>query len=124
MDTSAIDFAGLAAGMLVAGVITAAVAWAARGDSWSRLWISAGVMTVLLMAAGFADLLRERPRETHVATLLVGIPLPILGAIGIQRGMRRARPWLRWSGVFLTALTLLFLGMLIGAALLPRYLGA
>lgn len=124
MDTSAIDFAALGLGVLVAAIITAALAWATRVDSWLRVWVVAGVVAVILIAVGMADLLRERPRETHVATVLVGIPLPVLGAVGMQRAMRGVRPWLRWSGVFLTALVLLFSGLLIGAALLPRYLGA
>ena len=123
MDTSAIDFGALGTGVAVALLITAALGWA-QLNSWSRVWIVAGILTVVLIAIGLADLLRERPRETHIATVLVGIPLPVLGAVGMQRAMRRVRPWLRWIGVFLTTLVLLFAGILIGAAMLPRWLGA
>lgn len=123
MDTSAIDFGALGTGVAVALLITSALGWA-QLNSWSRVWIVAGILTVVLIAIGLADLLRERPRETHIATVLVGIPLPVLGAVGMQRAMRRVRPWLRWIGVFLTTLVLLFAGILIGAAMLPRWLGA
>ena len=124
MDTSAIDFGALGTSVVVAAVITAALAWAAQLNSWPRVWIVAGILTAVLIAVGLADLLRERPRETHIATVLVGIPLPVLGAVGMQRAMRRVRTWLRWTGVFLTALVLLLSGILIGAAILPRFLGA
>lgn len=124
MDTSAFDFAALGTGVVVAAVITAAFAWTTRSDSWPRVWIAAAVLTLVLIAVGLADLLRERPRETHIATVLFGVPLPVLGAVGMQRALRRVRPWLRWAGVFLTALVLLFSGILIGAAMLPRWLGA
>ena len=107
MDTSAIDFGALGTGVAVALLITAALGWA-QLNSWSRVWIVAGILTVVLIAIGLADLLRERPRETHIATVLVGIPLPVLGAVGMRRAMRRVRPWLRWIGVFLTTLVLLF----------------
>lgn len=124
MDTSAVDFGSLGTGVVVAALVTAALAWSARADSWPRVWIVAGVLTAAMIAVGLTDLMREQPRETHIATVLVGAPLPVLGAVGMQRAMRRVRPWLRWSGVFLTALVLLFSGMLIGAAVLPRFLGA
>ncbi len=123
MDTSAIDFGALGTGVAVALLITSALGWA-QLNSWSRVWIVTGILTVVRHAIGLADLLRERPRETHIATVLVGIPLPVLGAVGMQRAMRRVRPWLRWIGVFLTTLVLLFAGILIGAAMLPRWLGA
>ncbi|MGH7637485.1 MAG: hypothetical protein ACREOK_07515 [Gemmatimonadaceae bacterium] len=124
MDTSAIDFGALATGVVVAVLITAALAWATQANSWPRVWIVATVLTVVFIAIGLADLLRERPRETHIATVLVGIPLPVLGGAGMQYAMRRVRPWLRWTGVFLATLVLLLSGMLIGAAMVPRWIGA
>lgn len=123
MDTSAIDFAALTTGVISAGLITAALAWGARSGT-TRVWIAAAVVTVVLMGVGWVDLARERPRETHVATLLIGIPFPVLGAAGLQYAMRRVRPWIRWAVVFLVALALLFLGLLVGAAIAPRFLGA
>ena len=124
MDTSAIDFPALTLGIIAAGIITVALAWGARHAGAARSWIAAAVVTVILMAVGFTDLLRERPRETHVATLLIGVPLPVLGALGLQFAMRRVRPSIRWAVVFLVAFVLLFLGLLTGAAIAPRFLGA
>lgn len=124
MDTSAIDFPALGLGIVTAGIVTAALAWAARRGGWAHLWITAGVVTLVLMAAGFVDLARERPRETHVAALLVGVPVPVLGAVGLQYAMRRVRPSIRWGVVFLVAFVLVFLGLLLGAAVVPRFLGA
>jgi hypothetical protein len=126
VDTSAIDFPALLLGVISAGLITASVAWGVRreGGRAARLWIAAAVITVVLMGVGFIDLMRARPRETHVAALVIGIPLPVLGAVGLQHAMRRFRPWIRWSVVFVAAFVLLYLGLLIGAAILPRYLGA
>ena len=107
----------------MAGLITAAVAWGSRNEGAARVWIAAAVVTAVLMTVGFVDLMRSQPREIHVASVLVGIPLPVLGAVGLQYAMRRVRGWIRWSVVFLVALILLYLGLLIGAAILPRYLG-
>lgn len=124
MDTSAIDFAALAAGALAAVVITGSIAWAARHEGWTRVWIAAAVVSAGLIALGWTDLARERPRETHIATVLLGVPLPVLGAVGMQRVLRRVRPWLRWSVVFLMTLVLLLLGVLVGGAIVPRWLSA
>jgi hypothetical protein len=124
LDTSAVDFPALALGVLAAGVITGALWWAVRRGGSRRLWIIALSVTVALMAVGFVDLLRERPRETHIAAIVLGVPVPVLGAVGMQHAMRRVRPWIRWGVVFLVAFALLFLGLLIGAAVAPRFLGA
>jgi hypothetical protein len=109
-------------GVVASLVITGAIAWASRGEGAARLWITAAAVTVALIAIGLVDLMREQPRETHIATLLVGIPTPILGAVGLQYAMRRARPWIRWGVVFLVVFVLLFVGVLIGAAILPPVL--
>jgi hypothetical protein len=124
LDTTAVDFSALLLGIGASGIITAALAWASRREGTARLWITAAALTVLLVAIGFVDLMRERPRETHIATLLVGIPIPVLGAVGLYYAMRRVRPWVRWSVIFLAGFVLLFLGLLIGAAIMPRFLGA
>lgn len=124
MDTSAIDFHALALGVLASLVITGALAWASRRQGATRLWVTAAAVTAALVTIGLVDLMRERPRETHIATLLVGIPMPVLGAVGLQYAMRRVRPWVRWSVVFLVAFVLLFAGLLVGAAIMPRFLGA
>jgi hypothetical protein len=77
----------------------------------------------LLAAIGIFDLLGERPRETHLATAVLGAALPVLGALGLARGMRRVRPWVRWLVVFLAALVSLLGGLLLGASILPRFFG-
>lgn len=124
MDTSAVDFAALAVGVVAAAAITVALALASRGENRRRLWIAAGGVTALLIAVGLADLLRETPRETHLATVFLGATSPVLGAAGMIYATRHVRPLSRWSLVFVTALVLLFLGMFLGAAILPRYLGS
>ena len=122
MDTSAIDFPALAVGLGSAAIITAAVVVAARTQSWRRIWLTAAVVTVVLVALALVNLSGEQPRETHIATVLGGIPLPVLGAVGMVATTRRARPWVRWTLVYVTAVLLLFTGALLGAAVLPRYL--
>jgi hypothetical protein len=47
----------------------------------------------------------------------VGGTLPVVGALGMIRGTRAVRPWLRWPMVFVTTLVLLFAGLLLGATL-------
>ena len=111
-------------GVVASAAITGAIAWGARHEGSLRLWVAAAAVTAVLVAIGLVDLMREKPRETHVATLLVGIPTPVLGAVGLQYAMRRVRPWIRWLTVFLVAFVLLFVGLLVGAAILPRFLGA
>jgi hypothetical protein len=123
MDTSAIDFTALVVGVVVAGFITAVFAIATPTPGRRRIWLAAAAITAVLMAVGLADLLRETPRETHVATVILGASLPVLGAVGMIAATRRVRPLSRWALVFVTALALLFVGMFVGAALVPRYLG-
>lgn len=112
----------LVVGIVVAAAITATIAlFADRGTR--RDWIVAGGVALLLMALGIANLMTERPRETHVATAIVGAILPVVGATGITHSTRRARPWIRWPSVFLATLLLLLGGLLFGASVLPRFLG-
>jgi Na+/phosphate symporter len=122
--SNAFDVGALLLGVVVAALITGAVAFGQRGEGRRRVWIVAGIAAAVLMAAGVFDLLREEPRETHLATVFIGIPLPVLGAVLLQRAMRRVRPWIRWAVVFLVTLALLFVGLLIGGAIAPRFLGA
>ena len=122
MDTAAIDFPALAIGIVISLVITAAHLWADRGIGRRRSWIVSGVFAALLLALGLTDLVRQTPREIHVATVFVGAALPVLGAQGIIHATRRVRPVLRWPIAFVTTFVLLFSGLLIGAAVLPRYL--
>lgn len=123
MDTTAIDFTALGAGAGVAGVITLVLALAARDERWGRVWIAAAAVALALIALGLGDLVRERPRETHLATVLLGVPLPVLAAVGMIRATHRVRAWYRWPMVYVTALLALFAGLFVGAAILPRYLG-
>jgi len=108
--------------MGVSLAITISLAFAHRAGSRRRVWVAAAVLTGLLIALGLIDLLRESPRETHLATVIVGASLPVLGAIGMIRGTRRVRPWLRWTLVFAGTVVLLFSALLIGATILPRFL--
>jgi cytochrome bd-type quinol oxidase subunit 2 len=122
MDTSAIDFPAFALATLVALGITLALGYSSRGDSRRRSWMVAGVISAVLVAIGLVDLLRATPRETHVATVLLGAPLPVLGSLGMILATRRVRGRFRWPIVFVTAFILLFGGLLLGAAVLPKYL--
>src|SRR5688500_917789 len=122
MDTSAVDFHALALALTIALAITVALWWAYQGGNVRRGWIAAATLTALLLAIGLADLLSATPRETHLATVLVGAPLPVLGAMGMIVGTRRVRPGVRWAMVFATAFALLFGGLIIGATVVPKFL--
>ena len=122
MDTSVVDFRALTLALGIAVGITVTLWLANRGEIKRRAWIAAATLIALLLAVGLADVLRETPRQTHIATVLVGAPLPVLGAMGMILGTRGLRPIWRWVLTFAAAFVLLFVGVLIGAALLPRYL--
>lgn len=122
MDTAAVDFPALLNATLVALAITAALGFAHRAENSRRDWIIAAALAVFLVAVGLVDLLREDPRETHIATVFFGAALPVFGAMGMIRSTRRIRAGFRWPIVFATTFVLLFGGLLIGAALLPRLL--
>jgi hypothetical protein len=122
MDTSALDFPAVMLATFIALGITVGLWYAHRGDDNRRAWIVAGGITALLLVVGLIDLLRSTPRETSLATVFVGAPLPVLGAVGMIRGTRRVRSHFRWLLVFVTAFVLLFGGLLLGAAVLPKYL--
>jgi len=122
MDLSALDVPALLLAAFVAVVIATALLFAYRNEDKKRAWIVSGVLVGVAVVLGVLDLAREVPRETHIATPLIGGALPVLGALGIVRGTRGVRMWLRWSIVFVTALVLLFVGLLMGATILPRFL--
>lgn len=122
MDTAAIDFPALALATLIALGITVALWFGNRGDDKRRGWIAAAALAAVLLAIGLLDVLRATPRETHVATAVFGATLPVLGAMGMILGTRRVRPLVRWPMVFVTAFVLLFGGVLLGAAVLPKFL--
>jgi len=122
MDTSAIDFGALLLATIIALGITVALWLAHRGENVRRGWIAAATLTALLLAIGLADLFSATPRETHLATVFVGAPMPVLGAMGMIVGTRRVRPRFRWLMVFVTAFVLLFVGLIIGATVVPKFL--
>src|SRR5688500_9022340 len=120
----AVDVAALSLSIIISAAITAVLARFANSGT-RRDWVVAGATALLLMLIGIVDLLTERPRETHMATAVVGALLPVAGAIGVMRGSRRIqRAWLRWLIVFLVAFVLLLGGLLLGASILPRFLGS
>lgn len=118
----AVDVAALTVAIIIAGAITAVIALFADTGT-RRDWVVGGSLVLLLVAVAIANLSRETPRETHIATAILGPGLAVAGAMGIARATRRMRPWLRWVIVFLFALLLLLGGLLLGAAVLPRFIG-
>ena len=119
---SAPTISALIVGIVFAAIITAVIAFFADKGT-NRDWLVAGGLALLLMAIGIANLLTENPRETHIATAIVGALLPVAGATGITHGTRRVRPWIRWPVVFISSFVLLLGGLLLGASIIPRFLG-
>ena len=118
----AVDLTALSLAIIVSAAITAVlIRFASTGTR--RDWIIAGALAVVVMAIGIIDLLTERPRETHLATAVAGALFPVAGATGIARALRHSRAWVRWLAVFLSAFVLLTAGLLLGASILPRFLG-
>lgn len=115
MGNATMDIPALLVAMGVATAITAVLAWALRDGDSRRGWIAAGALTGVLLVIGVGDLVRHSPRETPFTLLLLGVVPPVLGALGVLRGTRRLRPWLRLPLVYATALLLLFGGFLLGA---------
>jgi UDP-N-acetylmuramyl pentapeptide phosphotransferase/UDP-N-acetylglucosamine-1-phosphate transferase len=118
----AVDVAALSLSLVLSAAITAVLILYA-GSGTRRDWMVAGVVSLVLMAIGIIDLLTEKPRETHLATAIVGALLPVAGATGVTRALRNSRTWVRWLSVFLTAFVLLIAGLLVGASILPRFIG-
>jgi uncharacterized membrane protein len=117
-----VDIPALLLAILISAAITAVLALYAR-EGRKRDWLIAGAAALALVAIGIANLMTESPRETHIATAFTGAMLPVAGAMGIIAGTRRVRPWLRWLVVFLLTFVLLVCGLLLGASILPRFIG-
>ena len=115
MGSSAVDFIALGTAAAVALVIVVVLALALRDDRPRRGWIVAGLLFAALCALGIIDLLRYSPRETTFSNVVIGFLVPVLGTLGIMRGTRRVRPWIRWVVGYLTAFLLVFAGFLLGA---------
>jgi hypothetical protein len=115
-----VDVPALIVSVFVALAITVTLMLAHRGDNHRRGWLAAGGISVVLIAIGLIDLLRATPRETNLGAVVVGIALPVVGALGMIRATRRVRPWVRCLMVFFTAYALLFGGLLIGATVASR----
>lgn len=123
MNTGAIDYSALALALTITLAITVALGWADRGAIPRRSWLMAAALAAVLISIGLAEILTAKPREVHVATVLIGAPLPILGSLGLIRATRRVRPWARWPVIYVATLALMFAGLLIGAAFIPKYFG-
>lgn len=122
MNDSVFDGTALLVATLVAVLIAAALLVADRGNNHRRAWIVAGLVTLGLSVLAGLDLLRESPRETHVSGIVTGIAVAVLGSLGIVRGTRRVRPWIRWPLTSVVALVLLLSGLLMGASYVSRVL--
>jgi hypothetical protein len=123
MEHSVLDLPALLLAILIALVVSAAMIVAHGIDNKRRGWIVAGALSVALLVIGVVDLSREQPRETHMATAVLGSVLPVIGALGTIRGTHRiSRRWIRWPLIFVATFVLLIVGLLIGATVVPRYL--
>jgi intracellular septation protein A len=116
------DVPALLLAIVISAAITAVLAFFAR-DGRKRDWLIAGAVALVLAVAGVVNLMTETPRETHMATAIAGAILPVAGGMGTIAATRRVRPWLRWLVVFLIAFGLLIAGLLLGASILPRFIG-
>ena len=117
-----VDIPALLLAIAISAAITAVLALYARNGQ-KRDWLIAGTVALVLVMIGVANLMTESPRETHIATAFTGAMLPVAGAMGIIAATRRIRPWLRWLVVFVLTFVLLILGLMLGASILPRFIG-
>jgi hypothetical protein len=115
MEHSVVDIPALILSVVIAAAITVALELAHADDNHRRGWIVSGAVAAVLTLLIMADLLRATPRQTPLITAVFGGVLPVLGALGLVRGTRRMRPWIRWPLVFITAFILLYGGLLLGA---------
>ena len=113
-------FLAVAISLLISGVLLAA-----HGEqNRRRAWLAAIPLFAVLVAIGLFDLLSRSPRDTHVATVILGALFPVAGTVGVVRAVRRIRQrWLRWILVFVATFALFFFGLLVGATVVPRFLG-
>src|SRR5881409_781780 len=111
MDASVLDVPALLLAVFIAAAIATGLLRAYRQENKRRAWIVAGVLAAVLTALGAFDLLRQNWHDIHPAAAFVGSALPVLGALGMVRGTRGVRMWLRWPMVFAVALVLLFSGL-------------
>jgi hypothetical protein len=122
-EHSVLDLPALFLAVLISLGVSVAMIAAHGTNNRRRGWIVAGALAAALAAVGVADLMRETPRETHMATVVLGSLFPVFGALGAIRGTNRiSRRWIRWPLIFLATFALLFAGLLMGATLVPRYL--
>jgi UDP-N-acetylmuramyl pentapeptide phosphotransferase/UDP-N-acetylglucosamine-1-phosphate transferase len=122
MQHSVLDLPALFLAIVIAVVVTGVTIAAHDEGSTRRTWLAALALAVVLITIGVIDLVGEQPRETHLATVILGVSLPIVGAIGTMRGTKRvSRRWIRWPLIFLSAFVLLFVGALVGATVVPRF---
>ena len=121
---SVLDLPALLLALAITLLISGGLLAAHGEDNRRRAWIVAGGLFALLVAIGLLDLLTRSPRDTHVATVVLGAAFPVAGTVGVIRATRRLRRrWVRWIVVSLATFALFFAGLLIGATVVPRYLG-
>jgi hypothetical protein len=124
MEHSVLDLPALLLALAITLVISGALLAAHGEANRRRAWIVAAGLFTVLVAIGLLDLLSRSPRDTHVATVILGAAFPVAGTVGVIRAARHLRRrWLRWILVFLATFALFFAGLLIGATVAPRYLG-
>jgi len=125
MQLSAADTVTLLIAVVLAATVTTTLLAAARSplDASRRTWLAAGALSLVLITLGVLDVYTRTPREVALSTIVIAATIPVLGTVGMIRGTRRVRPWLRWLIVFVTAFLLLFASLLLGASYLSRMLG-
>jgi energy-converting hydrogenase Eha subunit A len=123
VEHSVLDLPALAIAIAITLLVAGVLIVAHREDNKRRGWLAAAALAAGLITVGLLDLLSREPRDTHVAAVILGAVFPVLGTVGTIRGTRRiSRPWLRWIVVVVATFTLLFVGLLVGATVVPRFL--
>jgi hypothetical protein len=119
---SVVDLTALSLAVLVAAAITAALLFAHRTEDRRRTWITAGVVSLALIALGSADILLRAPRELHLSTVIFGVLIAMLGAVGMVLGTREVRMWIRVPLVLVVTFVLWMGGLLLAASYVSRAL--
>jgi hypothetical protein len=109
----------LLAAVLSAAITAALVLFADKGIR--RDWLVAGGVALVVFAVGSLDLMRETPHETYWATWIFGAGLPVAITTGVLHSSRSMKPWQRVPMLFLVTYLMLFIGLLFGSSLLPRF---